>query len=153
MSLRLSTDEAWAFLEKGHTGILTSLRRDGWPVSLPVWYVALDRKIYLSGPARTRKFGRMRRDSRVAFLVERGLKWKELAAVQLAGRARAVTDSLELGRAQAALDAKYAAFRTARAKMPAATARHYEEHGSSMVCIEPEGKLLTWDNARLGIGD
>ena len=47
MSLRLDTDEAWAFLAAGHTGILTSLRSDGWPVSLPVWFVAFDGAIEL----------------------------------------------------------------------------------------------------------
>lgn len=153
MSVRLSADEAWTFLEKGHTGILTSLRRDGWPVSLPVWYVALDRRIYVSGPARTKKYGRMKRDPRVAFLVETGLKWKELSAVHVSGRARFVTDPAELARVQAALDAKYAAFRTERAKMPSATAQHYQRQGIAVVCIEPEGKLLTWDNARLGVKD
>ena len=150
MSVRLSPEEAWTFLEKGHTGILTSLRRDGWPISLPVWYVALDRKIYVSGPARSKKFGRMRRDPRVAFLVETGIEWKELAAVQLTGRARAVTDPAELERIQKAADAKYAAFRTDRSKMPTATAAHYQRE-TATVCIEPEGKLLTWDNARLRI--
>ena len=153
MSVRLSEDEAWAFLEKGHTGILTSLRRDGRPISLPVWYVALDQRIYVSGPARTKKFARMKRDPRVAFLVEKGPKWRELAAVHVTGRARFVTDAAELARVQAALDAKYAAFRTDRAKMPSSTAQHYQQQGSTTVCIEPEGKLLTWDNARLGIKD
>jgi PPOX class probable F420-dependent enzyme len=152
MSIRLSAEEAWAFLEKGHTGILTSLRRDGWPISLPVWYVALDRKIYVSGPARTRKFGRIRRDPRVAFLVESGLRWKELAAVHLTGRARTVTDPPELERMAKAMDAKYAAFRTDRSRMPAATAEHYRRE-TAAVCIEPEGKLLTWDNARMEIQD
>ncbi len=150
MSIRLSPEEAWSFLEKGHTGILTSLRRDGWPVSLPVWYVALDRKIYVSGPARTRKFGRMKRDPRVAFLVETGLKWKELSAVHLTGRAHLVTDPGELERIEKATNAKYAAFRTERSKMPSTTAQHYQRE-TATVCIEPEGKLLTWDNARLQI--
>ena len=153
MSLRLSPEEAWEFLEKGHTGILTSLRRDGWPISLPVWYVALDRRIYVSGPARTKKYGRMKRDPRVAFLVETGLKWKELSAVHVTGRARLVDDAAELARVQKAMDAKYAAFRTDRSKMPAATSQHYTQQGSATVCIEPEGKLLTWDNARLGVKD
>ena len=152
MGIRLSPEEAWSFLEKGHTGILTSLRRDGWPISLPVWYVVQDRKIYVSGPARTRKFGRMRRDPRVAFLVESGLAWKELAAVHVTGRARIVTDLAELERVQKVMDAKYDAFRTQRSKMPAATAEHYQRE-TAAVCIEPEGKLLTWDNARLGIRD
>jgi nitroimidazol reductase NimA-like FMN-containing flavoprotein (pyridoxamine 5'-phosphate oxidase superfamily) len=152
MSLRLSPDEAWEFLEKGHTGILTSLRRDGWPISLPVWYVALERRIYVSGPARTKKFGRMKRDPRVSFLVETGLEWKKLSAVHVTGRARIVSDPALIERVQKAMDAKYAAFRTDRSKMPGATAQHYQQ-GSTTVCIEPEGKLLTWDNARLGIQD
>lgn len=152
MSIRLSPEETWAFLEKGHTGILTSLRRDGWPISLPVWYVVLDRKIYVSGPARTKKYGRMRRDPRVAFLVETGLEWKELAAVHLTGRARTVIEPAEIERVRKAMDAKYAAFRTDRSKMPGATAQHYQQ-ATATVCIEPEGKLLTWDNARLGIPD
>ena len=152
MSLRLSPEEAWAFLEKGHTGILTSLRRDGWPISLPVWYAVLDRRIYVSGPARTKKFGRMKRDPRVGFLVETGLRWKELSAVHVTGRARIVSDPALIERVQKAMDAKYAAFRTDRTKMPSATAQHYQQ-GSTTVCIEPEGKLLTWDNARLGIQD
>jgi PPOX class probable F420-dependent enzyme len=150
MSVRLSPEEAWAFLEKGHTGILTSLRRDGMPISLPVWYVVQGRKIYVRGAARTKKFGRMRRDPRVAFVVESGLAWKELAAVHITGLARSVTDPAELERADEAIDAKYAAFRTDRSKMPAATAEHYQRE-TAMVCIEPEGKLLTWDNARLSI--
>jgi hypothetical protein len=68
-------------------------------------------------------------------------------------RARPVLDSAELERVQKAMDAKYAAFRTDRSKMPGATAQHYQQQGSTTVCIEPEGKLLTWDNARLGIKD
>lgn len=152
MSLRLSPEEAWAFLEKGHTGILTSLRRDGWPISLPVWYVAFDRRIWVSGPARTKKFARIKRDPRVSFLVETGLEWKKLSAVHVTGRARVVEDAATIERVGKLMDAKYAAFRTDRSQMPSATAQHYQQ-GSTLVCIEPEGKLLTWDNARLGIGN
>ena len=55
MGVRLTEDEAWAELAAAHTGILTTLRRDGRPVPLPVWFVALDRTIYVRTPgARTR---------------------------------------------------------------------------------------------------
>ena len=152
MGIRFSPEEAWVFLAKGHTGILTSLRRDGWPISLPVWYVALGQCIYVRGPARTRKFSRIKRDARVAFLVEKGLKWRELSAVHVTGRARFVTETAELARVDAAIDAKYASFRTQRAKMPTATVQHYQQT-NAIICIEPEGKLLSWDNARLRVED
>ena len=147
MSVRLSEDEAWAFLEQGHTGIFTSLRRDGRPVSLPVWYVALERRVYVGGPAQTRKFGRVRHDDRVAFLVESGLAWKDLKAVHVSGRARILDDADEIARVHEALDRKYAAFRTERSAMPDATREHYGSR--AVLCIEPEGRMLTWDNARI----
>lgn len=151
MSVRLSEEELWAFLEEGHTGIFTSLRRDGWPISLPVWYVVLDRKIFLGGAAKTKKFTRVRNDDRVSFLVETGLAWKELKAVQLTGRAHLVTDEAEVARVDKELDRKYAAYRTERKAMPAATRQHYS--GRAVLVIEPEGRILTWDNAKLRLNE
>ena len=72
MGVRLGEEEAWAELEHAHTGILTTLRRDGRPVSLPVWFAALDRRIYVRTPAKTRKVEHVRNDPRATFLVERG---------------------------------------------------------------------------------
>ncbi len=39
MGVRLNADEMRNFLEKAHTAILTTLRRDGFPVALPTWFV------------------------------------------------------------------------------------------------------------------
>jgi nitroimidazol reductase NimA-like FMN-containing flavoprotein (pyridoxamine 5'-phosphate oxidase superfamily) len=147
-SVRLADDEAWAVIERSHTGILTSLRRDGVPVALPVWFVALDRRVYVSGPAATRKFGRVRRDPRVSFLVEHGERWADLVAVHLTGTATEVADPELLTRVQAALDAKYAAFRTPRDTMPSATRDRYET-ATTTLQITPDDRLLTWDNSRL----
>ena len=72
MSVRLSADEAWTVLEAAHTGIFTTLRRDGMPIALPVWFVAIDRTICLAAPSRTKKVARLRHDARASFLVESG---------------------------------------------------------------------------------
>lgn len=148
VSVRLSADEAWAVVTAAHTGILTSLRRDGMPIALPLWFIVLDRRIYVSGPATTRRVVRVRRDPRVSFLVESGTHWAELRAVHLTGRARVVSEPKLLARVAAALDAKYAAFRTRRSAMPAATRAHY---GVELATIEiaPDARILSWDNARL----
>ena len=45
VTVRLNEDEIWSFLEQGHTGILTSLRRDGTPIALPVWYAVHERTV------------------------------------------------------------------------------------------------------------
>ena len=148
MGVKLSADEAWEVVAASHTGIFTSLRRDGMPIALPVWFAVLDRRIYVSGPVTAKRVARVRRDPRVSFLVESGDRWAELRAVHVTGRARIVTEPELLAAVAAALDAKYAAFRTARAAMPAATRAHYDV-GLATLEIVPDVRVLSWDNARL----
>jgi nitroimidazol reductase NimA-like FMN-containing flavoprotein (pyridoxamine 5'-phosphate oxidase superfamily) len=148
MSVRLSADEAWAVIEASHTGIFTSLRRDGVPIALPVWFAVMERRIYVSGPATVKRLLRVRRDPRVSFLVESGERWAELCAVHMTGRARIVTEPELLAKVAAALNAKYAAFRTPRASMPAGTRAHYET-ARATIEIVPDARMLTWDNARV----
>jgi PPOX class probable F420-dependent enzyme len=148
----MSRDEAWAVIHDSHTGILTTLRRDGTPITLPTWFVDLDRTVCFSSPARTRKVGRIRHDSRVSFLVESGSRWAELRAVHLTGVAEVVDDPDLVARIAAALDAKYEPFRTSRSAMPEATRDHYESHGTAYIRIVPDERILNWDNSRLGLG-
>ena len=146
--IRLSADEAWQTLEHAHTGILTTLRGDGVPISLPVWFVVLNRKIYVSGPNHTKKFARVRRDPRVSFLVESGRRWVDLVGVHLTGTARIVDDPKLLERVAQALDNKYGRFRTPREQMPDATRANYETTVTTLA-ITPDDRILSWENARL----
>ncbi|MGH7336515.1 MAG: pyridoxamine 5'-phosphate oxidase family protein, partial [Myxococcota bacterium] len=78
MGVRLTDEEVWEFLATAHTGILTTLRRDGTPIALPMWFVALDRAVYLRTLVGSKKMARIRRDPRVGFVAESGLRWAEL---------------------------------------------------------------------------
>ena len=147
-SIRLSVDEAWETLARSHTGVLTTLRGDGVPISLPVWFVALDRRIYVSGPAHTKKFARIGRDPRVSFLVESGERWVDLVGVHLTGTACVVDNAALLDRVAAALADKYAGFRTPRDQMPDATRARYETVATTIE-IAPDDRILSWENARL----
>ena len=118
--IRLSEDETWDVLDKSHTGILTTLRWDGTPVSLPVWYVVDERTIVIRTPPRTKKVARLKRDARAAFLVESGERWIDLLGVHLSGRVQIVDDPEEVSRLDAAIEAKYAHFRPDPAVLPAA---------------------------------
>ncbi len=147
MSVRLSQDEAWEVLEQSHTGILTTLKADGAPVTLPVWFVVVDRTIGMMAPSRTRKVSRIRRDPRASFLVESGQRWAELRAVHLSGLVEELGDGPLRDRIDALLDQKYAAFRTARSAMPSATQDHYANR--SFLRFVPDPRMLTWDNRRI----
>ena len=150
MSLRLSSDEAWAVLDASHTGIFTSLRADGVPIALPVWFVTLDERIYLDAVTRTKKVARIRRDARVSLLVESGLRWAELRGVHLTGRAAVLTDLVVEARARERLSAKYARFAGDRTAMPDDTRAHYEaEH--LMIEMVPDERILSFDNSRIDL--
>jgi len=148
VGIQLSHEEIRDVLSSAHTGIFTSLRADGWPVSLPIWFVALDDRIYIRTPAKSRKVGRVRGDDRVSFLVESGEAWKELEAVVITGRAVLVEDPQELERVGAALGTKYEGFGLPRASAPKATKRHYGG-GSAVIRIDPVQPPLTWDNTKI----
>ncbi len=147
-SVRMSDDDAWAVLDRAHTGILTSLRRDGMPIATPVWFVALGRRVYVAGQLHTKKYQRIARDPRVSFLVESGERWAELVGVHLTGRAVQVEPGPRFDEVMAALHEKYAPYRGVRAEMPDATREYYERQAITIEIV-PDDRILTWDNSRL----
>jgi nitroimidazol reductase NimA-like FMN-containing flavoprotein (pyridoxamine 5'-phosphate oxidase superfamily) len=149
--IRLSTDEAWAFVEASHTGIFSTLRRDGVPISLPVWFVVIDRRIYVTPPGGAKKVARVRHDARASFVVESGERWAELKAVHLTGRAGVVDDDELAERVRLASTAKYDAYRTVRTEMPKATQERYGSKGALIEFVADE-RIVSWDNARLMSG-
>ena len=148
VGVRLDEDETWAFLAASHTGILSTVRADGSPAVVPMWFVAFDRAVVRPHTrAPRRRPGHVRRDPRVCFLVESGKAWAELKAVVLHGTADVVEDPGLRGRIDALFDEKYAGHRTP-ATVPEATKRHYAAPRAHIRIVE-RGRPLTWDNARL----
>ncbi len=147
MTIRLTLDEAWEAVESAHTGILTTLRRDGVPIALPVWFAVDDRSIVMRTPAGTKKIARVRHDPRASFLVESGERYVELRAVHLTGRVEVVEDATAMSRIEAAVDDKYAAFRPPAASLPTAAQAYYANQ--AFLRFVPDGGILTWDNARI----
>jgi len=145
MGISLSDDEVWAFLAQEEVGILTTLRADGMPVPVPVWFAADRPRIYVAGPPATAKFRRVRRDPRVAFLIETGRRWVELKAVMIHGTARLVADP-DWTRVDDLLGHKYAALRGQPTEQPESAKRRYAER--ALLAITPE-RVVSWDNARL----
>jgi nitroimidazol reductase NimA-like FMN-containing flavoprotein (pyridoxamine 5'-phosphate oxidase superfamily) len=148
LSVRLDEAEVRDFLKSAHTGILTTLRANGLPISLPMWFVGLDGVVYVQTPSRSKKVTRIRGDSRVGFLIESGLRWAELKAVHLSGRAVFVDDDSEKARVSKAMAEKYESFRTTRSQYPSATKKHYSDDRLT-IRIEAEGRVLSWDNAKI----
>jgi PPOX class probable F420-dependent enzyme len=150
MTVRLSVDEAWEFVAASSTAIVTTLRRDGFPIALPVWFVVIDRQVYFRTPSRSKKAMRVRHDNRAGVLVESGERWAELKAVSFPARATEVIDDGMHHHVLELLGEKYRGRRQSRSTLPEATVRHYEA-AEAIIRLAPEGKLLTWDNAKVSL--
>ena len=147
-TVRMTEDEAWDFVADSVNGTLTTLRRDGRPVALPIWFVVLDRRIYVN--TRGKKLVRVRNDSRASFLVEDGERWVDLRAVHIDCEASVIEPDDDLaGRIAEAMEAKYAAYRAVGAAMPEASRQHYKAAANGTIELVPDGKVLTWDNSKL----
>ncbi|MBV8179456.1 MAG: pyridoxamine 5'-phosphate oxidase family protein [Mycobacterium sp.] len=147
MGIRLTVDEAWEAVESAHTGILTTLRRDGMPIALPVWFAVEDHTVVVMTPAGTKKLARVRHDPRASFLVESGEQYVDLRGVHLTGRVEVVEDATAMSRIEAAVNAKYAAFRPPAGRLPAAAQAYYAKQ--AFLRFVPDDRMVTWDNARL----
>jgi nitroimidazol reductase NimA-like FMN-containing flavoprotein (pyridoxamine 5'-phosphate oxidase superfamily) len=147
LNVRMTDDEAWAMLRDAHTGIFTSLRSDGVPIALPLWFAAIDGAIYFN--TRGKKLIRVRNDPRSSFLVEAGARWVDLNAVHLTGRAEIIELDPDLRAAFGAeIKRKYARFRGVSV-MPEESKRHYETARGGVVRFTPDARILTWDNRKL----
>ena len=152
MSIRLSEDEAWAVIAAAHTGILTTLRADGSPVTLPMWFVADDRTVVFTTFEGTKKLARIRRDPPrlVPGRVGRALGRAVLRSISAARSRRSRTRPRWT-------DSTRSWMRSTRrsaprgAAMPAKTAQHYT--GKRVLRLVPAGRILTWDNSRLDVKD
>lgn len=147
-SVKLSVEEAWTAIEGSHTAIFTTVRGDGTPMSLPVWFVVIDRVIFVTTSVAAKKVARVRNDGRAAFVVESGERWAELRAVHLTGRATVVDDDGLAGRVRAASKAKYDAYRIRPDAMPTPTLERYGRQ-AAVIRFAPDDRILSWDNSRM----
>ncbi len=75
------------FINKPHFGKLATLAKDGSPHVTPIWYMYEDGKLLVNTAQDRVKFKNVKRDGRVAFLIDAGYSY-----VLIRGTARHATD-------------------------------------------------------------
>jgi PPOX class probable F420-dependent enzyme len=149
MGIELKDDELWAYVSAAHTAVVTTLRRDGWPVALPVWFVVEDRLIYLKTFPTLVKAKRIAHDPRASFVVEDGDAWTELRAVTLSATAELLPEGPEADAARRALAVKYPPeIDVPVHRLPEASRAYYGAQ-DVIIRLTPSGGPISWDNRRL----
>jgi PPOX class probable F420-dependent enzyme len=148
----MTPGEVRAFLEDGRTLQVASLRSDGRPHLVPMWYVVEEGRVVFRSFTRSQKVVNLRRDPRLTVLVERGEAYAELQGVMIEGTARLVQDPAYVLALYAKLAAKYAMVgseprRLGPEELQAAFGRHAPNN--TAVIVEPE-RVASWDHTKLG---
>ena len=143
--------EVREFLETQRTLILSTLKRDGAPVSHALWFTYLDGAIYFDTQSASFKARNIRRDPRVSCLVEAGETYFDLRGVMVQGRCVPVEDAEEIRRVETAAAEKDARIGSGIAALPSWFADNRQRRrtaGSRMLFKVPLDKVTTWNFGR-----
>jgi len=87
--------EITALLEQSRTAIMATIGPDGVPDPVPMWFVLRGPDLWMRTYAKSQKAVNLRRDPRVAVLVEDGDRYTQLRGVQFTGRMQ-LSDDLDI---------------------------------------------------------
>lgn len=80
--IRMTDDEIADYLRESRTIILVSNGKDGYPHPMPMWYYVDDNNVvYMTTFRKSQKINNLKRDPRVALLVESGDAYEQLKSV------------------------------------------------------------------------
>ncbi len=91
--IAIADDERRRYVADAKTMILVSVGGDGYPHAVPMWFVVDDDgTVWMTTYARSQKAVNLRRNPRVALLVESGVQYGELKGVLIRGTAEVIAD-------------------------------------------------------------
>jgi PPOX class probable F420-dependent enzyme len=145
-AIRMSAEEARAFLEAERTMVCATNGRDGWPHLMPLWYVPEDGRLWAWTYAKSQKARNLERDPRATLQVEAGTTYDELRGVMLRTEAVLHRDPAVIERIAMALADRYAG----PGPEHDAIREGYRRQVPKRVVLEfAERGRVTWDHRKL----
>lgn len=144
--IRMSDAEITDFIEAGKSLQLATINRDGTPHLVAMWYGIQNGRIVIETFEKSQKAVNLRRDARVACLLESGTEYNQLRGVQINGTARLVTDPAEVTELMKSVLRRNHEMDEDMLEMAA-------QHGARKrigAVIEP-AKIVSWDHTKLDV--
>jgi PPOX class probable F420-dependent enzyme len=146
-AIKMSAEEADAFLAEERTVTCATNGRNGFPHLMPLWYVMRDGRIWAWTYGKSQKVKNLERDPRATLQVETGVEYAELRGVMLRCDVEIHRDvdvvvdfAMELVGRYSGSGPEHDAARDAfRAQAPKRVALEFVERGR-----------VTWDHRKLG---
>ena len=94
-AITMSDQEISEFLEQSRTVTLASNGPSGLPHLVAMWYGLIDGKLYFETKAKSQKVANLRRDPKIACMVEAGDTYDQLRGVSIEGTAVIIDDTAD----------------------------------------------------------
>jgi len=141
--IQLSPDEQAVFLREHRKASLATLDQDGFPHVVAMNFVAKDGAFYMTSYGKAQKVVNIRRNPKVALMIEAGNAYSELRGVMVRGRCEIVEGA-------EAVRAAFAAMAEARGTTTQRPSGSVDSAPKRVVLkIVPE-KVTSWDHSKLG---
>ena len=146
-AIRMTDEEALAFLDEQRTVICATNGHDGFPHLMPLWYVVRGGTLWAWTYAKSQKTRNLERDPRATLQVETGDAYDQLRGLMLRTEAVLHRDEATVLGFVEELAARYAP----PGADPAAMREGFARQASKRVAIEfAEVGRVSWDHRKLG---
>jgi PPOX class probable F420-dependent enzyme len=145
-AIRLAEGELPALYAECKSLQLATLDRQGAPHLTTVWYAVHEGAFLFETYGKSQKVVNMRRDPRVALLLEAGTEYSELRGVSMQGRAEIIDEYRERLRLMTVLVDHHFPGQSPEA-LAAMAARMAEKR--TVISVKPD-KVISWDHRKLG---
>lgn len=143
--IRMTDDEVAAFLRGRHTMNIATLRADGTPHLVAMWYGFLGDAPAFWTYGKSQKILNLRRDPRITCLVEEGDDYSELIGVELVGRAEILDDR------ESVMTVGRSVFERHQGEVTDAVLPVIETVGAKRVAVRIDvERVVSWDHRKLG---
>jgi len=140
--IQLTPEEQAEFLRQPHKASLATVDKDGFPHVVAMGFLARDGAIYMTSYAKAQKVLNVRRNPKVAVMIEAGSGYAEFRGVMIRGHCEIIEDPAEVAATIRGIGAK----QTARSSPAGALASAPKR---VVLKIVPQ-KTATWDHTKLG---
>ena len=145
-AIRMTEEEALAYLAEQRTVICATNGHDGFPHLMPLWYVVRDGSLWAWSYAKSQKVRNLERDPRATLQVEDGEQYHELRGVMIESEAVIHRELDEVAQLGAQLFERYGSGSTGPEFLEAVRAQ-----AARRVALEfVRKRLVSWDHRKLG---
>ncbi|MCS7293909.1 MAG: pyridoxamine 5'-phosphate oxidase family protein [Chloroflexota bacterium] len=144
--IAMTPEEQREFLEQGWTLQVASIGPKGFPHLVAMWYVVIDGKIHFTTYGKSQKVMNLRRNPKMAVMLESGKLYHELKGLVIEGTATIIEDTAFTAEVMARVANKYQGL-----PIPLEATEDRLRAASKRVTIRVEPvDVYSWDHSKLG---